>query len=126
MSDDRLTYVIREKVRDIIGSPGSGGGQDYSGLSFSNRNVLVSSHTKKIRDAVRDAVGQENVDRDTISVVVRLCEDALSTDGAHHKQWYLDQIVRKCLSEGDYEAWRNDMSHTGDGDEISYDEGIAP
>jgi hypothetical protein len=27
-------------------------------------------------------------------VVRSLIEDALTTDGAHHKQWYLEQIAR--------------------------------
>ena len=27
-------------------------------------------------------------------VVRSLVEDALTTDGAHHKQWYLEQIAR--------------------------------
>jgi hypothetical protein len=41
-------------------------------------------------------------------------------DGAHHKQWVLDQVVRALLSEAEYETWTNRI----DGGE--WDKGIAP
>lgn len=30
---------------------------------------------------------------DVIDALIELCVDGLITDGAHHKQWYLEQIL---------------------------------
>jgi hypothetical protein len=49
-------------------------------------------------------------------------------DGAHHKMWVIDQIVR-IITGDDYEAWvtwfRGEEDEYGDF-EYSWDEGIAP
>lgn len=46
-------------------------------------------------------------------------------DGAHHKQWVLDQVVR-ILSE-DYEVWKIMYARGEDGpNTYEWDEGIAP
>ncbi len=46
-------------------------------------------------------------------------------DGAHHKQWLLDQIVRVLAK--DYEAWVAEHCDGEDGpDTHEWDEGIAP
>lgn len=49
-------------------------------------------------------------------------------DGAHHKQWVLDQVVRKlCDSEESYEAWVSEYQDGEDGpDTYEWDVGIAP
>lgn len=41
-------------------------------------------------------------------------------DGAHHKQWVLDQVLRALMTPEQYETWVNRI----DGRE--WDEGIAP
>lgn len=47
-------------------------------------------------------------------------------DGAHHKQWVIDQMVRVLTGDG-YEQWVKDQKAGGDGpDTYSWDEGIAP
>jgi hypothetical protein len=47
-------------------------------------------------------------------------------DGAHHKDWVLDQVVRK-LTGDDYEKWVADAKSGEDGaDTYGYSEGIAP
>lgn len=47
-------------------------------------------------------------------------------DGAHHKQWVLDQVVRKLTGDG-YEAWVIKQKDGEDGpDSYDWDEGIAP
>jgi hypothetical protein len=47
-------------------------------------------------------------------------------DGAHHKDWVLDQVVR-CLTGDEYEEWVKDYKKGGDGpDTYYYDVGIAP
>lgn len=45
-------------------------------------------------------------------------------DGAHHKQWVIDQMLRACLSEQEYRDWVNEMNSDPDYD--PWDEGIAP
>lgn len=52
-------------------------------------------------------------------------------DGAHHKQWVLDQVVRVlCGDDQLYENWLNDYRGDYDENEEEYeyewDEGIAP
>jgi hypothetical protein len=42
-------------------------------------------------------------------------------DGAHHKQWTLDQVVRTLAGDG-YEEWVQNRK----GEEYDWDEGIAP
>jgi hypothetical protein len=47
-------------------------------------------------------------------------------DGAHHKQWVLDQVVRYLMGDF-YEQWVIDHCDGEDGpDTYSWDEGIAP
>lgn len=46
-------------------------------------------------------------------------------DGAHHKQWVLDQVVR--VLADDYEAWVRKQKDGEDGpDTYGWEEGIAP
>lgn len=49
-------------------------------------------------------------------------------DGAHHKQWVLDQIVRVLLgSDEAYEAWVDEYQLGDDGPHTyEWDVGIAP
>jgi len=48
------------------------------------------------------------------------------TDGGHHKQWLLDQILRALTGDG-YDAWVKDYSNGEDGPQTyEWDEGIAP
>lgn len=45
-------------------------------------------------------------------------------DGAHHKQWLLDQALRLMLTEEQYAAWIAEMN--SDPDYAPWDVGIAP
>lgn len=45
-------------------------------------------------------------------------------DGAHHKQWVIDQMLRAIMTEAEYTAWRAEMD--GDPDYEPWNEGIAP
>jgi len=59
--------------------------------------------------------------------VLDLIENYGGTDGAHHKQWVLDQIVR-ILTGKHYELWvtnYEDRDEFGD-PEYEWDTGIAP
>jgi 3-methyladenine DNA glycosylase AlkC len=47
-------------------------------------------------------------------------------DGAHHKQWVIDQMVRALAGDG-YAQWVADFCDGEDGPETyTWDEGIAP
>jgi hypothetical protein len=47
-------------------------------------------------------------------------------DGAHHKQWVLDQVVRTLTGDG-YDAWVAAHNDGGDGPETyDWDEGAPP
>ena len=47
-------------------------------------------------------------------------------DGAHHKDWVIDQMVRALTGDG-YEVWVVEHNQGEDGaDTYEWDEGIAP
>jgi len=52
-----------------------------------------------------------------IEKAVELIGEYCYIDGAHHKQWLLDQVVRTLLSPAEYKAWVGD---------VEWDTGIAP
>jgi len=58
---------------------------------------------------------------DTMEEAIQLALDAIFTDGEHHKQWYLDQIIRLLIADDEeYKKLRKDAKDYG------WDEGIAP
>ncbi len=57
-----------------------------------------------------------------IGEAIAIAEEFGQTDGAHHKAWVIDQMVRALVGV-DYEVWRA-AYETGDGCE--WDEGVAP
>lgn len=55
-----------------------------------------------------------------------LAVDGIFTDGGHHKQWYLDQIVR-VITGDNYEQYVATEKDGEDGPETYlWEEGIAP
>lgn len=46
-------------------------------------------------------------------------------DGAHHKAWVIDQMVR-ALTDDEYEAWVKEYKEDESGEEYDWDCGIAP
>lgn len=63
---------------------------------------------------------EEKVDR-----ALGVIEEYGGIDGAHHKQWVIDQVVRVLVD--DYPKWVADMCEGEDGpDTYDWDEGIAP
>lgn len=46
------------------------------------------------------------------------------TDGAHHKQWVLDQVLKLLLDAEDYDLWIK--NYEGEDNEYEWDIGIAP
>lgn len=63
-----------------------------------------------------------------IQTALELARSYGSTDGAHHKMWLIDQMVRALLpNDGEYEAWVVAQKAGEDGpDTYEWDEGIAP
>jgi len=57
---------------------------------------------------------------DLKEIVANLCLRALYTDGAHHKQWYLEQILKAVTSEGTLGILKY-VKEMGD-----WEDGIAP
>lgn len=52
----------------------------------------------------------EMIGRGLILEAIReACAAALTTDGAHHKQWYLEQILQEIVSEEEYEDMRREL-----------------
>jgi hypothetical protein len=63
--------------------------------------------------------------QERIMEALALAFDYGQIDGAHHKTWVIDQMVR-CLS-ADYDEWVANFSDGEDGANTYYwDEGIAP
>ena len=64
---------------------------------------------------------QKRID-DSLNLIVQYG----GVDGAHHKQWLLDQVVR-ILSNKAYDVWLDVYSDGADGpDTYEWDTGIAP
>jgi len=64
-------------------------------------------------------------DSERIKTAMDIIEEYGFIDGAHHKQWVLDQIVRVLAS--DYERWVDGYCFGEDGpDTYEWDTGIAP
>jgi hypothetical protein len=60
-----------------------------------------------------------------ISEATEIAFQYAGIDGAHHKQWVIDQMLRKLLGDEDYSEWVVRWEIEG-GDEESWDEGVAP
>lgn len=61
-----------------------------------------------------------------IEAAMKVVDQYAMTDGAHHKQWVIDQIVRALTSDG-YEDWVGDYNaYAEQGDYSPWDAGIAP
>lgn len=63
-----------------------------------------------------------------IAKTLELIKDWGGIDGAHHKQWLLDQIIRTLtITPGGYDAWIADYSNGEEGpNTYEWNEGIAP
>jgi hypothetical protein len=60
-----------------------------------------------------------------VQKALNLIHECGGIDGAHHKQWCLDQVVR--ILSDDYEQWVKDQKYGEDGaDTYNWDEGIPP
>jgi hypothetical protein len=63
---------------------------------------------------------------DTAGEILGLIHQYGGIHELHHKQWLLDQIVRK-LTADFYQDWVTDFNNDGDGTpEDNWNEGVAP
>lgn len=62
---------------------------------------------------------------DRLLKVYELAIDALTTEGEHHKQWFLEEIVKAVVGEENYSRVWEDFNEATEGDEL-WDPGIAP
>ena len=66
-------------------------------------------------------------DRERIEAALRRIHSSAGVDGAHHKQWVLDQVVRVLAGDG-YDAWCRAWSDGEDGPDTygEWDKGTPP
>ncbi len=66
-------------------------------------------------------------DAEKIKAALDIAMQSGGVDGAHHKAWVIDQMVRILAGDG-YETWVEEHNHPGDapGDEYEWDVGISP
>lgn len=55
-------------------------------------------------------------DEEKIKSAIKIINDYGYIDGEHHKQWVIDQVVRRLLGDFDYKIWADK----------DWDVGIAP
>lgn len=78
-----------------------------------------------IKLLARDAATKRK-NQELINQAVELAVNYGGIDGAHHKAWVIDQMVR-ALTGDNYEAVVTDAKNGEDGpDTYEWDEGIAP
>jgi hypothetical protein len=71
-------------------------------------------------------MGDHLTDAERIAAALDLIRSYGGIDGAHHKDWVLDQVVRALTGDG-YAEWVRETKAGEDGpDTYNYDEGIAP
>jgi len=66
-----------------------------------------------------------------VDAALEVIEKYGGIDGAHHKQWVIDQVVRCLLGSDDkYQAWveamKGDYNEEDEAYEYDWDEGIPP
>ncbi len=55
-----------------------------------------------------------------VAKIIELCFEGLHEDGGHHKQWYLEEILKTITSAGMYEDLKHDEKYG------EWDKGVAP
>ena len=78
---------------------------------------MLENGLGEIDELDEDSGGNE----DPVKVAVQFALDGMFTDGGHHKQWYLKQILKTLLTPEEYAAKVIEMAP-----DYGWDEGIAP
>lgn len=59
----------------------------------------------------------ENIYKSDLNKIVNYLFEALSTDGSHHKQWYLEEILKMLINNKIFETSKKNWE---------WEEGVAP
>lgn len=78
-----------------------------------------NEHIKLTNEVMLCRIIRDHITKET--AVLELAVDSTYIDGARHKQWFIDQMVRVLLGK-DYENWVT--LHEEDGEE--WDTGVPP
>lgn len=78
-----------------------------------------------------DLAGDEHALRDRMAAAVNLIIEANGVDGGHHKEWYLDQVLRALVGIEQYKKfveWYGKQGDEYDGETYfsEWEAGIAP
>lgn len=128
---DRLRKLVRQqKVPDVpicaIDELGEVGSKIAGPFIFDHCAVETMGH-QLIDDCVK-LLGERNAEQQKVRDALKLVYDNGGIDGAHHKQWLIDQLVRKLTgTDQSYGAWVMNFKNGDDGpNTYEWDEGIAP
>lgn len=66
--------------------------------------------------------------RESIEEALEIAMEYGAIDGAHHKMWVIDQMVRSLCQEGEHPEWYAEWveEHNRKATVFDWDEGIAP
>lgn len=100
--------------------------------SFSNSeeewtgDIDVQFWDQQCEQAVRALVALSGEQQAQVHAALEVARNHGNTDGAHHKAWVIDQMVR-ALTGPDYAAWVAAAKFGNDGpNTFGWDEGMAP
>jgi hypothetical protein len=60
----------------------------------------------------------------SVNAAIAVAARYAGIDGAHHKQWVIDQMLRSLMGTDEYASWRLDRDAEKDYEQ--WDEGVAP
>ena len=124
----RITHICyyNQKASFVVLSlSGINNNQVYEIIAKQTIKAMLENTTDKtkVKDVVKFKEPEMN---DKEKQIMNLIESYGGIDGAHHKQWIIDQVAR-IIKGFQYEQWVTEMKDGEDGPEsYSYDEGIAP
>lgn len=128
---DEIRVEIGDRVRELEDETRALAEQRDAAIRERDEARAEVKHLEHLEVDVRVLAAEKADYRDLLAQARTAIADALSIiiryggiDGGHHKQWVLDQIVRKLTGE-DYQNWVAEYDD-GDGDDHLWDVGIAP
>jgi len=108
--------IIYKKIKDIIG-------EFQFFLNHPNKGFDILQTSQKIHDLLRQELLSYR--REIEKEVEELAVDGLLTDGGHHKQWYLEKILK--VIGVDLIKLRKELNTPNKkGDYWDWEDGIAP
>lgn len=115
-TDRRGTHGTLDEAKATVGQELSweGVGESWAATASARSHWLI----------IEEKVGETDAER--IELALDVAYNYSQVDGAHHKAYAIDQMVRALLGDR-YEAWITEYRAGEDGPEsYDWDEGIAP